>query len=163
MNLRWEAPRGRRLKALHEALGKERIYAVDSRKSGAYAGMSTNRLTPFAHEKYLNLETYRKIGTPVVTPVWFAEAHGTLYIYSLADAGKVKRIRQNSKIRIAPCDAHGHPKGAWLEAKARLLDARGATLGHTLLNQKYGWVKRIGDAFSWLRQRQRIVIAIDLV
>jgi PPOX class probable F420-dependent enzyme len=163
MNLRWEARRGRWLNATHEAFWKESIYAEDSRKSGAYGGMSTDRLTPFAHEKYLNLETYRKTGTPVATPVWFAEAHGMLYIYSRADAGKVKRIRQNPTVRIVPCDARGHPKGAWVEAKARILDARGAVRGHTLLNQKYGWMKRIGDAFSWLRRRQRVVIAIDLV
>jgi PPOX class probable F420-dependent enzyme len=125
--------------------------------------MSTNRLAAFAHETYLNLETYRKTGTPVATPVWFAEAHGTLYIYSRADAGKVKRIRQNPTVRIVPCDARGQRKGAWVEAKAWILDARGAALGHALLNQKYGWMKRIGDAFSWLRQRQRVVIAIDLV
>jgi hypothetical protein len=32
-----------------------------------------------------------------------------------------------------------------------------------LLNQKYGWIKRIGDAVSWLRRRPRVVIAIELV
>ena len=39
--------------------------------------MSSNRVTPFAHQKYLNLETYWKTGTPVATPMWFAEAHDT--------------------------------------------------------------------------------------
>jgi uncharacterized protein len=125
--------------------------------------MSLNRFTQFAHQKYLNLETYRKTGTPVATPVWFAEEHGTFYIYSLAHAGKVKRIRHNPWVRIVPCDVRGNPAGAWVEAKARILDAQGAALGHTLLNQKYGWMKRIGDAFSRLRRRQRVVIAIDLV
>ena len=125
--------------------------------------MSPNRLTPFAHQKYLNLETYRKTGEPVATPVWFAEEHGTFYIYSLAHAGKVKRICRNPKVRIVPCDAGGHPKGAWIEARARILDARGAARGHALLNQKYGWMKRIGDAFSTLSRRPRVVIALDLV
>jgi uncharacterized protein len=125
--------------------------------------MSPNRLTPFAHQKYLNLETSRKTGEPVATPVWFADEHGTFYISSLAHAGKVKRIRQNPTVRIVPCDAGGHPKGAWVEAKTRILDARGAARGHTLLKQQYGWMKRIGDAFSTLRRRPRVVIAIDLV
>ena len=125
--------------------------------------MSTNRLTPFAHQKYLNLETYRKTGRPVATPVWFAEEHSTFYIYSLAQAGKVKRIRNNPHVRIVPCDVRGNPTGAWVDAQARILDEAGAALGHTLLNQKYGWLKRIGDAVSRLRRRQRVVIAIDLV
>jgi PPOX class probable F420-dependent enzyme len=125
--------------------------------------MSTNSFTPFANQKYLNMETYRKTGKPVATPVWFAEENGTLYIYSLANAGKVKRIRNNPQVRIVPCDVRGNPKGEWVEVKARILDERGAALGHKLLNQKYGWMKRIGDAFSQLRQRRRVVIAMDLI
>ncbi len=125
--------------------------------------MSPNRLTQFANQKYLNMETYKKTGEPVATPVWFAEENGTLYLYSLAHAGKVKRIRNNPKVRIVPCDVRGNPTGEWVDAQARILDARGAALGHTLLNQKYGWMKRIGDAFSQLRRRQRVAIAIEIV
>jgi uncharacterized protein len=124
--------------------------------------MSTNRLAPFAHQKYLNLETYRNTGRPVATPVWFAEDHGTFYLYSLAQAGKVKRIRNNPHVSIVPCDVRGHPKGEWVDATARILDAQGAAQAHQLLNQQYGWLKRIGDAVSRLRRRQRMVIAIDL-
>jgi PPOX class probable F420-dependent enzyme len=123
--------------------------------------MSTNRFSQFANQKYLNIETYRRTGQPVATPVWFAEEHGTLYIYSLADAGKVKRIRHQPKVRIVPCDVRGKAKGAWVEAQARILAEPGAAHGHALLNQKYGWVKRLGDAFSRLRRRRRVVIAID--
>ena len=125
--------------------------------------MRANSLTQFAHQKYLNLETYRRTGQPVATPVWFAEAHGTLYMYSLANAGKVKRIRNNPKVRIMPCDMRGQPKGEWVEATARILDDREAALGHKLLNDKYGWMKRIGDVFSKLRKRQRVVIAVTIV
>jgi PPOX class probable F420-dependent enzyme len=125
--------------------------------------MSTNHVTQFANQKYLNMETYRKTGKPVATPVWFGEENGTVYIYSLANAGKVKRIRNNPQVRIVPCDVRGNPKGEWVEVKARILDERGAALGHQLLNQKYGWMKKIGDAFSQLRQRQRVVIAMDLI
>jgi len=125
--------------------------------------MSTNRLTPFAHQKYLNLETYRNTGRLVATPVWCAEDHGTFYIYSLAHAGKVKRIRHNPHVRIVPCDVRGHLKGEWVDAQARILDAQGTARGHQLLNRKYGWMKRIGDAVSRLRRRPRVVIAIEMV
>ena len=125
--------------------------------------MSTKGLTQFASQRYLNMETYRKTGEPVATPVWFAEENGTFYTYSLANAGKVKRIQNNAKVRIVPCDVRGKPKGEWLEAKARILDERGAALGHRLLNEKYGWMKRIGDAFSKLRKRQRVVISMSIV
>jgi PPOX class probable F420-dependent enzyme len=125
--------------------------------------MPHHSFNQFAHQKYLNLETYRRTGTPVPTPVWFAEAHGTLYIYSYAYAGKVKRIRLNPKVRVVPCDGRGNPRGEWVAATAKILDEYGAARGHQLLNQKYGWIKRIGDAVSWLRRRPRVVLAIDAV
>ena len=124
--------------------------------------MSPSDFAQFANQKYLNMETYRKTGKPVATPLWFAEENGTLYVYSFANAGKVKRIRNNPNVRIVPCDMRGKPNGEWVEAKARILDERGATLGHELLIKKYGWKKRIGDIFSKLMQRQRVVIALDL-
>ena len=125
--------------------------------------MTNNKLNPFANQRYLNLETYRKTGNPVTTPMWFAEYNGALYIYSLANAGKVKRIRNNANVRVVPSDMRGKPKGEWLEAKARILDERGAELGHKLLNEKYRWMKRMGDIFSKLRKRDKVVIAIEVV
>lgn len=117
----------------------------------------------FARQRYLNMESYKKSGQPVSTPLWFAEQDSTFYIYSAANAGKVMRIRNNPKVRIVPCDLRGKPKGEWVEARARVLDERGAALGDRLLTQKYGWMKRIGDFFSKLRQRRKVVIALEIV
>lgn len=122
--------------------------------------MSNEKLSEFAGEKYVNLATYRKNGTAVYTPVWFAEEGDQLYIYSLANAGKVKRIRNNPRIKIAPCDVRGKVKGKWVEAEARIVEASEAEHGHKLLNKKYGMLKSIGDFFSKLRKRERTVIAI---
>ena len=120
-------------------------------------------MNQFANKNHLNLESYRKTGTPVTTPMWFAEYNGALYVYSLANAGKVKRIRNNANVRVVSSDRRGKPKGEWVEAKAQILDERGAELGHKLLNKKYRWMKRIGDIFSKLRKRDKVVIAIEVV
>lgn len=125
--------------------------------------MSNDKVNQFANQNYLNLESYRKTGHPVTTPMWFAEDDGTLYVYSLANAGKVKRIRNNARVRVAPSDMRGKPKGEWVEAKARILDDRSAAQGHKLLTKKYGLMKRVGDLLSKLRKRERVVIAIDFV
>src|SRR5262245_13493315 len=58
------------------------------------SAMHHQHLTPFVGQRYLNLESYKRDGTPVQTPVWFAEEQGVLYVYTLANAGKVKRIRR---------------------------------------------------------------------
>jgi PPOX class probable F420-dependent enzyme len=122
--------------------------------------MSNEKLAQFTNQKYLNLESYRKNGMPVATPVWFAEDDGVFYVYSLANAGKVKRIRNNPRVRVMPCDVRGKPKGAWVDAEARIADAATDARGHQLLNKKYGMLKRIGDVFSKLRKRERAVITI---
>ena len=96
--------------------------------------MNVERLSQFADEKYLNLESYRKTGQTVATPVWFAEDGALLYIYSLADAGKVKRIRNNPRVRVTPCDMRGKLKGEWVEARARIVQGAEAVKGHQLLD-----------------------------
>lgn len=116
----------------------------------------------FSNQKYLTLETYRKSGAPVATPMWFAEYDQVLYVYSRADAGKVKRIRRNPRVRVAPCTARGALRGNWVEGTASFLDEPQAALGHQRLNAKYGWVKRIGDVISGLRKRERVVMAIKM-
>ncbi len=110
--------------------------------------------------KYISLETYRRNGAGVRTPVWFAEADGVLYVYSLGDAGKVKRIRANPRVRVASCNARGKLKGEWLEAEARIVDGREEKRGHELLNWKYRPWKTIGDFFSRLRGRHQAILAI---
>ncbi len=110
--------------------------------------------------RYISLETYRRSGAAVRTPVWFAEAEELLYVYSLANAGKVKRIRANPRVRVAPCDMRGNLKGDWLEAEARLVEGEEEKRGHQYLNQKYRPWKTIGDFFSRLRGRHQAILAI---
>jgi len=124
--------------------------------------MSNEKLSQFAGQKYLNLETYRKNGVAVATPVWFAEDPGVLYIYSLANAGKVKRIRNNPRVLVMPCDMRGKPKGEWVEARARILDDAEAERAHRLLDKKYGLMKKIGGLYSKLMKRERAATAIEL-
>ena len=121
-----------------------------------------HRLAQLAAERYLNLETYRRTGQAVPTPVWFVVHRGVLYVYTLASAGKVKRIRVNPRVRIAPCDARGTLKGAWVDATARIVDEAEAAQAHALLVAKYGWMKRVADLFRKLRPKPRAVIAIVL-
>ncbi|MGC2109658.1 MAG: pyridoxamine 5'-phosphate oxidase family protein [Candidatus Korobacteraceae bacterium] len=147
-------------------------------------------IAQFADAKYLNLETFRKNGVGVRTPVWFAEDWGPppevtlaqeglpeesprssdrreqqgiiFYIYSEANAGKVKRIRNNPKARIAPCNFRGKLRGAWVDARARICDEREIEHAQDLLRRKYGWLKITGDFFSRLRGGKQTLIAIDL-
>jgi len=124
-------------------------------------------LAPFSNVKYFSLETFRKTGAGVRTPVWFAEApsqmRATFYVYTLPDSGKVKRIRNTPKVRIAPCNMRGDLKGEWVEARARFCEGEEEETGQKLLIDKYGLMKRIGDFFSRLRGRTQCVLAIEVM
>lgn len=124
----------------------------------------------FANVKYFSLETFRKTGVGVRTPVWFAEDPASpspagvtaFYVYTLPDSGKAKRIRNNPKVRIAPCNMKGDLRGAWVDARARICTGEEVAKGQSLLNERYGLMKRIGDFFSRMRGRSQIVLAVEI-
>lgn len=64
-----------------------------------------------ADAEFLCVTTYRRDGTPVPTPVWHAVDGEVVYTTTLADSGKVKRIRNNPRVTIAACDKAGRLTG----------------------------------------------------
>jgi uncharacterized protein len=73
--------------------------------------------------KYCVLVTYKRSGEPVPTAVWFGLGEGKLYIRSEADAAKVRRIRNDPRVRVAPCTVRGKPLGPPAKGHARVLGA----------------------------------------
>jgi PPOX class probable F420-dependent enzyme len=124
------------------------------------------RWNQFAEAKYLSLETWRNSGVGVRTPVWFASAPTTapnpvFYVYSEANAGKVKRIRRQGAVRIARCDAQGKVTGTWVDANAVIVGDEEARWAMAMLNAKYRPWKQILDLLARLRPgHHRVVIAI---
>lgn len=120
--------------------------------------MST--LKGLKNETYINLETYRKSGKAVPTPVWFVEQDGVLYVRTVANSGKVKRVRNNPRVRVAACDVRGTVKGEWLPAQAVIAGGDEAEQVNDLLNRKYGLLKRLFDLMGALQRSQYAVIKI---
>ena len=124
--------------------------------------MSGEKLAAFDGQTYLNLESYRKDGQGVQTPLWFVEEGGVVYVSTPAESWKVRRIRRNPKVRIVPSTLGGKPRGEWVEASARLEDGRAAARVQELLIKKYGWQKKLINFFARLRGRKSVVISIHL-
>ncbi len=122
--------------------------------------MSNPKLAQFAGQSYFNLESFRKDGQGVRTPLWFAEDNGIFYFYTVAHSFKVKRLTNNPRVRIAPCDMRGNVKGEWIEATARRLDGAEAKRADDFLNRKYGWQKRLLNFLAKLRGHQRAAFAV---
>jgi uncharacterized protein len=93
--------------------------------------------------KYCLLVTYRRGGEPVPTPVWFGLGEGKLYVRSEANVAKAKRIRNDPRVRVAPCTARGKPLGLPAEGRGRVLDQqRERALAEAALRANY----RLGRA-----------------
>jgi uncharacterized protein len=89
--------------------------------------------------KYCLLVTYKRSGEAVPTPVWFGLSEGNVYVRSEANVAKVKRVRNDPHVRVAPCTARGKPLGAPAEGRARVLEESShKQLAEAALQANYG-------------------------
>ena len=118
-------------------------------------------ITQLNDQHYLNLETFRKNGLGVRTPVWFVKEGDTLYVRTDAKSGKVKRIRSSGQVNIAPCKMDGSLLGEWLPAQAHeVTDHDTAQKVDRLLDRKYGLMKKMFGLASTLQGRQNTILEV---
>jgi uncharacterized protein len=113
-----------------------------------YLTSPSDRISIFRAHQYLNLETYRRNGDAVVTPVWFTIDGDQLLVVTRGETGKVKRLRNNTKVRIVPCGMRGQSKGGWLNGKATFTTPEGLEHALKQRNKKYGLKARLAGFFS---------------
>ncbi len=93
----------------------------DSPRTGWYHQPIVSVVGDLDHHRYISLSTFRRNGAEVATPVWFAASGARLYVFTMGDSGKVKRLRHTAKARVAPSDSRGRVQGAARAATARLI------------------------------------------
>ena len=121
-------------------------------------------LETLGKSQYIALETFRKNGTGVVTPVWFAGENGKLYVWTDADSWKVKRIRNNGRVRLVASDVQGNPEGEWMEAAASVVDTPGEIKKtEKRLARKYGIMFHLFSFMGRFRRANRAAIEITAV
>jgi PPOX class probable F420-dependent enzyme len=100
----------------------------------------------FKNQKYINVETFRKTGAAVQTPVWFVQEGDSLLVRTFADSGKMKRVRNNSRVRVAVCNMSGGLLGEWHNARAEVVQDQAVDQRvNKLLSEKYGMIKKLLD------------------
>ena len=109
--------------------------------------MSNEIPSPIRAQKYVSLTTFRKTGAGVATPVWFGEENGKLYVMTMNDSGKSKRIRNNPQVRVAPCTIRGKVTGPDSAATARLLPKEDFARARKTITRKY-WMAWLTQPFS---------------
>ena len=121
--------------------------------------MPDPKLAQFGARKYLSLETFKKTGQGVKTPVWFVLHQNAFYLYTEADSGKVKRIRNNPRVRVAVCNIRGDVRGPWLDATASLVEGDERVAADRLLDRKY-FLKVIFNFLTRINRHKRAMIKI---
>ena len=118
------------------------------RHSGAFeAAAEAGTASDFAAlkgRKYALLTTFKRDGTPIPTPVWFGLGEdGRMYVRSEAKVGKVKRIRNDPHVRVAPSSVRGKPHGPTTEGRARILPPEEEERAEAAIASNYGLFRRV--------------------
>jgi PPOX class probable F420-dependent enzyme len=100
--------------------------------------------------KYAVLVTFRRNGEAVPSPVWFGvDERGRAYVRSGAHAGKVKRLRHDDRVLLAPSSLRGKPSGPAIRGRGRILPREEWAHAEDTLAEAYGFLRRIeGRALS---------------
>src|SRR5581483_11984113 len=122
--------------------------------------VASSRFEGLRDEKYVALETFKKNGQGVKTPVWFVLHNGALYIYTEADSWKVKRIRNNPRVRVAKCDIRGNVKGEVMNATATLIEGDERMVADKLLDKKY-FLKIIFNVLTKINRHKRAMVKVE--
>jgi PPOX class probable F420-dependent enzyme len=126
---------------LYDGLRHRKAFEV-ARSEGAARDFSALR-----GHKYALVVTFKRSGEPVPTPVWFGlDEQGRLYFRSEPRTAKVRRLRNEPHVRIAPCSMRGKPAGPTVEGRARLLPAEENAPAEAAIRSNYGLGRRIYEA-----------------
>jgi PPOX class probable F420-dependent enzyme len=120
-------------------------------------------LKQFENQLYLNLETFRKNGENIKTPVWFVQEGEKIYIRTVSNSGKVKRIRNNGQVNIVPCGQTGEALGVWLAVRAsEVSDGPISARAAKLINAKYGNLAKMFEAQTLEKGLKYTIIEINV-
>ena len=111
-------------------------------------------------KKHIALETYRKNNLAVKTPVWFVVHNGLIYVITREKTGKVKRLRNNSSVKIALCNFSGKPSGDWISGNAKFAADNEFRTALDLRKKKYGLMDTIAG-FASRKKGNLVVISVQ--
>ncbi len=119
-----------------------------------------NNIETFEKAKYINIQTYKKNGQPISTPVWFIIKDNKIFFRTSHNSGKIKRIRNNNKVKFALCDIRGKIKGEWYEGVTNIEnDSNNSIL--VQINKKYGISSRLMKIFYKIKKIEIVILSIE--
>lgn len=124
--------------------------------------MKQNFFDKISNEKYINLQTQRKNGNLVSTPVWFVIKDNEIFIRSGQKSGKIKRIRNNKNVKIAICDIKGKIKGEIYDAIAKFEVTLDYKEINSLFDKKYGIIASLLKIFYKIKKINLTIVSLKV-
>jgi PPOX class probable F420-dependent enzyme len=100
-------------------------------------------IQPLSDQWAVLLTSFRRDGTPVGTPVSLAVDGDRGFVRSPGTAWKVKRIRRDAHVELAPCTPRGRVTGPAIQAVARQLDGDEAREAARALRHKHPFLQGV--------------------
>ena len=95
---------------------------------------------------YAVLVTYRRNGEAMPSPVWFGvDDAGTAYVKTRDDVGKVKRLRNDSRVLIARSNSRGKPTGPAIKGTGRVLPQSEWAHAEATIEAAYGTTRKMSE------------------
>jgi uncharacterized protein len=82
---------------------------------------TTDLATLLSGAKYVSLESFKRDGSGVTTPVWFVVDDRRVYCRSGENTYKIKRMRRNPSVTVAPCNFNGEVSGPRVPARVEFV------------------------------------------
>jgi PPOX class probable F420-dependent enzyme len=104
--------------------------------------MPSDPTTTLAGQRFVSLTTFKRDGSGVSAPMWIGRNGADLFVWTPADSWKVKRVRNNPRVLLAPSNRFGKVRDGVLpvEGTAQLV-ADPATVDRLQgeIRRKYGF------------------------
>jgi len=117
-----------------------------------------------AGHRTISLTTYYKSGKGVATPVEFIRKNDSLYVSTRKDSYKIKRLRNNTDAKIAPCTLRGKLKGPEIKVQVRIIPKEEEEFAietmKEALNLLYKIVIGLSKLAFWRKETERVYLEI---
>lgn len=102
--------------------------------------MTIPRYAELSESRYALLRSFRRDGTPVDTPIWFAFDDGGV-LFRTKVGPKTRRLAARRDVELAACDYRGRlrPGATTVAGRATVLSGAEAARANGVLHRRYGW------------------------
>ena len=121
-------------------------------------------LAETAEQRFVSLTTFRRSGAPVATPVWIARDGDALVVSTIADSGKIKRLRRDPRVELRPCSRRGAVADDAPTVAARAEVVPPSPSSTDALRRKYGLPYRLIATLERVLargRRERVIVRIS--